>query len=95
MEQECDGGHPAFSPLAGAVEDNAFAWAGEEFELFGLKFPTEGPFGEFGEIGCGLGAGSAAEFHWAGSWKRGRTLRMFLHNRTLTGCLERLVEGCL
>ena len=55
MEQECDGGHPAFSPLARAVEDNAFTWAGEEFELFGLKFPTESTFGEFGEIGCGLG----------------------------------------
>ena len=56
----------AFSPLARAVEDNAFAWAG-----------------------------SAAEFHWARSWKRGRTLRMFLHTRTLTGCHERLVAGCL
>ena len=95
VEQECDGGHPAFAPLARAVEDNAFARAGEEFALFGLQFPTEGAFGEFGEIGCGLGAGSAAEFHGARSWKRGRTLRMFLHNITVTGCPEWLVEGCL
>ena len=51
--------------------------------------------GEFGEIGCGIGSASAAEFHWARSRKRSRILRMSLHNSTVSGCPEWLVEGCL
>ena len=86
MKQQCHGGHPAFSPLACAVENDAAAGTGEEFALFVFEHPTQGFFGEVDDAGgvCvrGVRTGEGAERQI--EWLMIRRSLCNFHGNTLT-----------